>query len=126
MGVREICTFVESLAIESIASRRERVLDRYFQAAEIEALAGLPDRTVGGHLALKRAALALLQAIGADQAAAEQDVAVKKNDDGAPQLVFPAEIDRLTGGEVKASISHTRDHAYGMAAIAVEKKTDGA
>jgi holo-[acyl-carrier-protein] synthase len=125
MDQLEVRTFVESLDIGVIASRREQVLGRYFQRSEIAALKGVPDQTVVGHLALKRAARRLLQAIGVGDEVGEQEIAVEKNERGAPRLVFPAKIERLMGGAVSGSVSHTRDNAYGMAVIALEKKTDG-
>jgi phosphopantetheinyl transferase (holo-ACP synthase) len=105
---------LESLPVASIAADRSRVEEEHFTPREIADLGSRRAQSLAGALALKRALVALWEAAGA--AAAPRDFELGHHASGAPRLVAAPRGVALA--EVFVSISHTRQWAYGLAAVA--------
>jgi phosphopantetheinyl transferase (holo-ACP synthase) len=112
-GLPPVHSRLKSLAVMSAARGRELIEERHFSSGEIAELAGRSVQSVAGFLALKSA----LAALWADAGAAHpspRDFVLSHHSGGAPRIVQappgPA--------NVFVSISHTRNWAYGLAALA--------
>lgn len=111
------CALVE-VSVRETAEARGELLARYFRPEEAAALRGRQARSVAGVLAVKRAVCALL-----GEATEARQVVIGYDERGAPRLISVGSLSR--GDEfgttpspwISISISHTRDRAYGCAAI---------
>jgi phosphopantetheine--protein transferase-like protein len=106
----------ETIAIEAAASDRARIEEEHFRDAEIADLGNRRVQSLAGALALKRALVALwAEAAGGAAPARPRDFGIGHLGSGAPLLVSaPPGLDPA---RVRVSISHTREWAYGLAAV---------
>jgi phosphopantetheinyl transferase (holo-ACP synthase) len=106
--------------ISDLAATRQATAEACLCAAEQTRLATAPVRRLAGVIAAKRA---VLQAAGETAAGyTERDVQIGHDADGAPRLHdVPAPLRlALSQQRLHISISHTGDHAYGLAVLEAE------
>jgi phosphopantetheinyl transferase (holo-ACP synthase) len=108
----EVHSCLETVSISDIESDKEAVLEAYFTRRESEKLKEGTIATMCGNLAVKRAAKKVLSA-GGFSGLVEKAIEIGRNKNGAPEVTFHR--DDFPGEEVRVSISHTKDFAYGLA-----------
>ena len=115
---------VAQCCISELAAARQVAEETCLGAEERARLAGAPVRRLAGVIAAKRAVLQAArrpEAPGPD-GYAEADVHIGHDPDGAPRLdSVPLPLRHaLDQHRIRISISHTGDHAFGLAALEVE------
>jgi phosphopantetheinyl transferase (holo-ACP synthase) len=107
-----------SVTVSSVKSRLPALLARHFQPVEIRHLSTRPAASVAGFLALKRAGVLLWRGMQSGRAPTERDFVFGHTRSGAVRLsACPAmrhETPAAVRRRVHASLSHTRDNAYGL------------
>jgi phosphopantetheinyl transferase (holo-ACP synthase) len=111
-GKREVWSCLEAVSTKDTARDTGAVLEAYFTGREIEKIKDGRVETICGNLAVKRAAKKVLFA-GGFSGLSEKSIEIGRGKDGAPQVIFCR--DDIAGEEIRVSISHTRDTAYGLA-----------
>jgi phosphopantetheine--protein transferase-like protein len=106
---------LETLAVAEVEAERRQIEERFFSPAEIGDLGNRRVQSLAGFLTLKRALAALGVDTGCATAAGPRDFELSHHANGAPRLVAVPEGIALA--DVFVSISHTRQWAYGLAAI---------
>lgn len=108
-------SYIETLQVAAVEAERGRIEAEHFSPAEIANLGGRRAQSVAGALALKQALVRLWAGGGAPVGVTLRDFELGRYENGAPRLVAaPAGV---ALAEVSVSISHTRQWAYGLAAI---------
>mgnify|MGYP000900418975 FL=1 len=100
--------------LTDVSGRRDRWLEAAFTAREREEMAGRPDRTVAGRLALKQALADLWPRVAPGVPATPADFVLGRFPSGAPRLVSAPP--GLPPASVRVSISHSPGLAVGLAA----------
>jgi len=115
-----VCWAIKSLSIKSFKRNRKRFLHSFFTPGEIKHLKSRPLQSAAAFLALKRALVQLCKDAGAIKKPREKSFVITHAPDGAPIIKQPEKVipDALSG--VFISITHTRTHAFGLAAIEVK------
>jgi phosphopantetheine--protein transferase-like protein len=113
-AVGRVRSRLETLAVASVEAERRQIEEQHFSPEEIAALASRRHQSLAGSLALKRA-LAALWADAGCAAADPRDFVLFRHESGAPRLA--AAPVGIPLADVSISISHTRQWAYGLAAI---------
>jgi phosphopantetheinyl transferase (holo-ACP synthase) len=103
---------LEAVSISDIARDKEAVLEAYFSRREREKIKNGRVATIGGNLAVKRAAKKVLSASGFS-GLVEKTIEIGRGKNGAPEVIFHR--DDILDEKVRVSISHTKDTAYGLA-----------
>jgi phosphopantetheinyl transferase (holo-ACP synthase) len=112
MGTANGCFVL--IPIPDVARRRRELLEEHFAPQERREAEALPDRTVAGRLAVKEATAGLLRERG--WTISPSAVILGRGEGGAPLLLgLPAAVG--AGRRILISISHTRDHACGLAVL---------
>jgi phosphopantetheinyl transferase (holo-ACP synthase) len=106
---------LETLAVAAVEAERRQIEERFFSPAEIGDLGSRRVQSLAGFLTLKRALAALGVDADCATAAGPGDFELSQHANGAPRLVAVREGIALA--DVFVSISHTRQWAYGLAAI---------
>lgn len=107
---------LETIAIAAVESARARVGEEHFRAAELADLGSRRVQSLAGSLALKRALCALwAEIVGGAPCSAPRDFELGHLGSGAPLLV--AAPPGIAPARVRVSIAHTREWAYGLAAV---------
>jgi phosphopantetheinyl transferase (holo-ACP synthase) len=106
---------LETLAVAEVEADRRQIEERFFSPPEIADLGSRRVQSLAGLLTLKRALAALGVEAGCAATTAPGDFELSHHASGAPRLVAVPEGIAL--GDVFVSISHTRQWAYGLAAI---------
>lgn len=116
--------YVAQCCISELAATRQAVAEACLGRAEQACLAAAPLRRLAGVIAAKRAVLEAAReaADGAAESYAERDVQIGHHADGAPWLQgVPAPLRQaLREQRLHISISHTGDHAFGLAVLETE------
>jgi phosphopantetheinyl transferase (holo-ACP synthase) len=102
-----------TVAIASVrpAEARARLLEACCSPAEAAELAPRHPRTTAGFLAVKDALCELYGELAPTLAVARRDFVLGHDERGAPIVVAAPPLEAA----LSISISHTRDHAYGLA-----------
>lgn len=112
-------SYLETLPVAAVEAGRRQIEEEHFSPAEVAAFGKRRAQSVAGALALKRALIRLWAAAGA--AAEPRDFELGHHASGAPRLnAAPAGV---ALADVFVSISHTRNWAYGLAAIGERRGT---
>jgi phosphopantetheinyl transferase (holo-ACP synthase) len=110
---------IAQCSIRDLAAARQATVEACLSAAERASLGGAPARRLAGVMAVKRAVLEVARGGGATNADgyAERDVQIGHAADGAPRLdAVPLPLREAFGQHrIHISISHTGDHAFGLA-----------
>lgn len=93
------------------AAARAALLASCFSPAEAAELAPRHPRTTAGFLAVKDALCELYRELAPTRAVAPRDFVLRHDERGAPVIVEAPPLDAA----LSISLSHTRDHAYGLA-----------
>ena len=112
---RSVHSSLERVSIDEVENNWERIGQECFTAEERTALASRKAQTRAGFLAVKRALVALHAGVGEKPRFKEKEFVLTHNARGAPKLVRSP---FKGGGTIFLSISHTREQAYGLAALA--------
>jgi phosphopantetheinyl transferase (holo-ACP synthase) len=99
------------VAIEPVRAGRAALLEACFSPAEAAELEPRHPRTTAGFLAVKEALRELYRELAPSRAVEARDFVLGHDRRGAPVLLEAPPI----GVAVTISLSHTRDHAYGLA-----------
>jgi len=120
----QIRTFVETVAIPEIATRRAEIETACFAQQESASLLRL--QTLAGIVCVKRAVKAALASRTALAVVDEKDIVIGHDGQGAPIILeLPAAACfRGKGHTLCISLSHTKNHACGCAVI--EQEPDNA
>ena len=118
--IMEVRSYLETVSIQDTAGAKEAVLEANFSAGEMKRLRRGRVATICGNLAIKRAVKALLRDNGF-ASLPEKEIAVGRDEDGAPSVLFHAR--GISSEKVRVSLSHTRCTAYGIAVY--EQERDG-
>jgi phosphopantetheinyl transferase (holo-ACP synthase) len=112
-AVVPVLSRIAAVEIATIEADRDAFAERELSPAEAAGLRGRRAQSLAGALALKRALAALWAASGRSAVAGSRDFTLARDPRGAPRLVD------APGGAAGAcvSISHTREFAYGLAAV---------
>jgi phosphopantetheinyl transferase (holo-ACP synthase) len=108
-----VYTFLEAVSIAEVEKNRPAIALRSFTAAERAELSGRRAQTMAGFLALKRALVRLASSVYGDASLCEKDFVLAHRANGAPHCL---RVPPACAG-VRVSVSHTRDWAYGLAAV---------
>jgi phosphopantetheinyl transferase (holo-ACP synthase) len=110
--------------ISELAAAREATAAACLGVGERARLAGAPVRRLAGVIAAKRAVLQLVRQPDEPGSGGfgERDVQVGHDPDGAPRLdAVPLPLQAALARQgVRISISHTGDHAFGLAVLEVD------
>jgi phosphopantetheinyl transferase (holo-ACP synthase) len=106
---------LETLAVAAVEAERKQIEEQHFSPREIGDLASRRAQSLAGFLALKRALAALWADAGCTAAVQPRHFELAHHASGAPRLVAAPE--GVARADVFVSISHTRQWAYGLAAI---------
>jgi len=106
---------LETLAVAGLEAERRQIEERFFSPREIGDLGTRRVQSLAGFLTLKLALAALWIDAGCAAAAGPGDFELSHHVSGAPRLVAAPEGVVLS--DVFVSISHTRQWAYGLAAV---------
>lgn len=119
---RLVRSALSSVKIADVAARREELLREHCTADERGELASRHVQSLAGSLALKQALAALLTSPHDPRAVRLDELEIRRRADGAPVVTrCPAGLgsDGAAGcPSLCVSISHTRDTAVGLAAVA--------
>jgi hypothetical protein len=101
------------VAIESLRAPEARaaLLEACFSPAEAAALGPRHPRTTAGFLAVKDALCELYAELAPSRAVAPRDFVLGHDERGAPVVIEAPPLEAA----LSISLSHTRDHAYGLA-----------
>lgn len=110
---------VATVPINEVTASIESIVDQHFSRAEAAELSSRHPRTTAGALAAKEALCELYGALSPSQRFNSRDFILQHDERGA-QVLFegPPLVGR--GGlrhKPWISVSHTRDHAYGLAMV---------
>lgn len=117
---REIQSLVQAVPIAGIKDRFTETLEHFFSPEEKKFLITRPVQTTAGFVALKQA-LCLFTEELFSQPLAPHDITIRHLANGAPAITaLPPELtdSGLRQENLFISISHTRDHAYGLVVYA--------
>lgn len=106
---------LEVLAIADVEREREELSERCFSPGERAEVGGRRVQTTAGFLAAKRALVRLWGELGCGTPR-ERDFVLTHRPSGAPAVASAPGLP--PGLELRVSISHTRQHAYGLAVAA--------
>ena len=115
-----LCACTARVALAHAARQRERWCARYFTTTEQEQYRDRGAASVAAALALKQAVAALYGDLGLAPPVTPRDIGVGHAASGAPRLTrLPPALRAARSRQhacVRVSMSHTRTHAYALAA----------
>lgn len=109
------------VSIAEVARNRAAVLADAFDPSEVPDMAGRPDRSVAGRLALKHALVDLWAFLVPGLSVVPRDFVVGRDTGGAP--VLRAAPGLAPDAVVRTSISHSPSQAVGLAAARIPGET---
>jgi phosphopantetheinyl transferase (holo-ACP synthase) len=112
--IRPAAAQLETLQVAAVDAERGQIEEEHFSPREIADLGSRRVQSIAGALALKRALVRLWSAAGAATVPREFEIGHHAN--GAPRLA--AAPGGVSLADVYVSISHTRQWAYGLTALA--------
>ena len=118
MMMQQILSQLYTLPLASFRGKKKDLFNNYFTQAEIDHLKERALQTVLGFVALKKALIQLIQSAYPGVSLHEKDIRLGHSPEGAPLVVEIKGLwDRTKLPPVHLSISHTRDHVYGLAVM---------
>jgi phosphopantetheinyl transferase (holo-ACP synthase) len=106
-AAKHVCATTATQSIAVVARNRSALVSRFFSPAEQAALADIPDRTIAGWIAAKKA----IGNLYAQERFDPRSFEISRNESGAPFCAAGSTI------KIHLSISHTRGRAWGLAAF---------
>jgi phosphopantetheinyl transferase (holo-ACP synthase) len=118
-------SYLELVAIGSVARHRRQWLSRDFGRAEARAFASRPERSVAAALALKRAAARLFADLCPSRSFSPRDFRITHARSGAPRLAAFPTLRALSRAALRrglhVSAAHTSERACGLVVYAGEE-----
>lgn len=117
-GEGELRCVVATIAISEVRAGLEAHRERHFSEREAAELLTKHPRTTAGFLATKQALCELYATASPQQRVSTKDFVLGHDERGAPRLLERPRLE-VEGSRQGPwiSISHTRDHAYGLAVM---------
>ncbi len=116
-----IYSITEQVSIDTFKHEFTTLRDSCFNDEELQELEERPLQSKAGVYAIKKALVNLYKTLLKAEQVTEKMFIISHKKNGAPRIKkapnIPKSLNRFSKKNIHISISHNRDHAYGLAAI---------